>query len=71
MVVAVRAVKGEAEESLASVFDYIAHPLVWVERIPVSDQITRGHARLVVIGRDFIGGEHLGEHAVIALVSVE
>ena len=66
-----RAVKRETEEGLACVLEDIAHPLVRVERIPVPDQITGGHARLVILGRDFIGGEHLHEHAVIALVGVE
>ena len=66
-----RTVKREPKERLACVFDDIAHPLVRVERIPVSDQIAGGRARLLVFGGDFVGGEHLDEHAVVALVGVE
>src|SRR5207249_1264954 len=38
VVVAVRAVEGEAEKRLSRVLNSVAHPLVRVKRIPVSDQ---------------------------------
>ena len=37
----------------------------------LSYQITGGNACLVIIRRDFVGGKHLDQHAVIALVGVE
>src|SRR2546430_16553363 len=59
VIVAVRAVKGEAEESLARMFHDVAHPLVGVKRIPVSYQITGRHARVIVLWCNFVGCEHL------------
>src|SRR5262245_31258441 len=38
MVVAMRAIECQAEEGFTGVLNNIAHPLIWVERIPVSDQ---------------------------------
>ena len=71
VIVAMRAVKREAKKRFAGVFHDVAHPLIRVERVPVSGQIAGGHARLVIIGRHFVRGEHFDDHAVIALVCVQ
>ena len=71
VIVALRTIHRQAEEGLRGVFDGIFHPSVAVE-----DEVLPGQeavaAQLVGIGRiEFVGGKHLAQHLVVALVAIQ
>ena len=71
VVVAFRAVHREAEEGLARVLDHVVHPGRAVEEIVVACEEAGGAEGGGVGGREFVAGELLDHHAVVALVGIE
>ena len=71
VVVALRAVQRQPEEGLAGVLDRVVEPRGAVEEVVVSREESGRADRLGVAGCEFVGGEHLGDHAIVGPVLVE
>src|SRR5581483_924989 len=71
VIVAMGTVERQAEKGLARVFDLVAHPRVVVPLEPVADDEPGGNDILIVAWLGLIGGQHLDDHAIIALVLVQ
>ena len=71
VVVTLRAVKSEPEKGLAGALDRVVEPGRAVEEVIIPRQKAGRTHGLGVSRREFIGGEHLRDHTVVAFVLVE
>ena len=71
MVVALGAIHGQPHEGLASVFNRVIEPGRTIEFIVTSGQKTGSRDRLQIPRGDFISGQHLSNHLVVAFVFIE
>ena len=71
MIVAAAALERDAEEGRADVFHGVLQPDGAIEDIEVAAEVTRCTLHVLVARRQFVAGEHLDDHPVVALVLVE
>ena len=71
VIVALGAVHRQTEERLRGVLDGLLKPAIAVEQEILPRQEAGGAETVEVVGIQFVRGEHLAEHLVVALVGVE
>jgi len=71
VIVALRTIQRQAQKRLASVFDKILLPRFVIPLEPAADKISRRGKSQLIVGHDFIRGQHLNNHAIVALVGTD
>ena len=71
VVVTLCAPDGDAQERLGGVLECVLHPLLAAEQLVIANEKTRGPQGVRIERRQFIGGQHLENHPVIAFVGIE
>ena len=71
MIMTLGAIHGQTHESLARMFNRIIEPGRAIKFIITSGQKTGGRESLQILRSDFISGQHLTNHLIVAFILIE
>ena len=71
MVMTTGTIHRDTQERLTRVFHRVVEPDVAIETEVVADQEPCGPQRLRIFGADFVSGQHLQDHLIVALIGIQ